>query len=244
MTDKKFNKRFLIPIPIIAAILIYNFVLKNKDFFYAGTIEATKIEISSRVSSVISSFSATEGKNIKKGDVLVELACEDIKNNFELLDNDFNRAVSLFKSGSLSRENYDHIQSKRTEANIKNDWCTIKSNITGKVLNTFREVDEYVTPGTKLLTLADLSEVWATIYVPQEIHSKIKTGQVVTGIIPELDKKEIKGEITYISDVAEFTPKNVQTRNERTRLIFGVKITFKNPNEILKPGMTIEVNLE
>jgi len=65
----------------------------------------------------------------------------------------------------------------------------------------------------------------------------------VKALAPELGMREFKGVITVINDKAEFTPKNVQTRKERTRLVFGVKITFQNPDRILKPGMTLEVSL-
>jgi HlyD family secretion protein len=65
------------------------------------------------------------------------------------------------------------------------------------------------------------------------------------GYLPELDNREFDGEILKINDEAEFTPKNVQTQAERERLVFGVKVSFRDANaaEILKPGMTIEVAL-
>jgi HlyD family secretion protein len=67
----------------------------------------------------------------------------------------------------------------------------------------------------------------------------------LTGYLPELDNREFEGTIVKINDEAEFTPKNVQTRTERERLVFGVKVNFRDANaqEILKPGMTIEVAL-
>jgi HlyD family secretion protein len=58
-----------------------------------------------------------------------------------------------------------------------------------------------------------------------------------------MPEKKFPGTIALIRDEAEFTPKNVQTRSERTRLVYGVKLVFPNPEGILKPGMTIEVKL-
>lgn len=244
MEKKQFNKKFLIPIPVILIVVIYNVFLRNKNFFYAGTIEATKVDISARVSSIIAEFPANEGHYIKKGELLVELACEDIRNTLDMVQKDFERAEKLNKTGALSKENFDHAVNKINEAKIKKSWCTVTSNIDAKVLNVYREPGEYVVPGTKLATLADLSEVWTVIYVPQDIHSKLKTEMKVVGYLPELGMKSFEGTISHISDVAEFTPKNVQTREERTRLIYGVKVKFKNPDETLKPGMSIEVKLE
>jgi HlyD family secretion protein len=244
-TKKSFNKKLLIPIPIIIiGVLIYVFFIRKTDFLYSGTIEATKIDISSRISSVISSFSGQEGHKVKKGDLLVQMACEDLKLNFEIAKTDFNRADRLFKIGSLSQENFDHIKGKRDDSLLKLDWCSIIAPNNTSILTTYREAGEYVTPGTKLLTLINLSEVWTYIYVPQPLLAKISIGMKVIGFLPELKMRPFEGHISYISDAAEFTPKNVQTREERTRLVFGVKVTFPNPDELLKPGMSLEVKLE
>lgn len=244
-SKKTFNKKILIPIPliVIATVIYFNFI-KKPDFLYAGTIEATKIDISSRISSVISTFPAREGNKVKKGDLLVQMACEDIKQNFDIAKSDFERGLRLFKIGSLSEENFDHFKSKKDDSSLKLDWCTVKALKDATVLNTYREEGEYVTPGTKLLSLVNLTEVWTIIYVPQPLLAKISNGMKVTGLLPELKMRPFEGRITYISDAAEFTPKNVQTREERTRLVFGVKVTFSNPDELLKPGMSLEVKLE
>ena len=242
---KTFNKKFLLPIPIIIiGAIIYLIFIKKSEFLYTGTIEATKIDISSRISSVISSFPAQEGHKVKKDEVLVLMACEDYKLNNNLAKNNFSRAEKLFKTGSLSQENFDNSKNKKDEASLKMEWCSIISHKDATVLNTYREEGEYVTPGTKLLTLVNLSEVWTIIYVPQPLLASISTGMKVTGFLPELKMQSFEGKITYISDAAEFTPKNVQTREERTRLVFGVKIVFPNTNELLKPGMSLEVKLE
>ena len=244
-TKKSFNKKFLIPIPIIIiGTLIYVFLIKKQEFLYTGTIEATKIDISSRVASVISSFPAKEGYQVKQDELLVMLSCEDIKLNNNLALKKYERAEKLFKTGSLSQEDFDQLKNVKNNTLLHLDWCSITSIKDAKVLNTYREVGEYVNPGTKLLTLVNLSEVWTIIYVPQSLLVKISTGMSVTGYLPESDMRPFTGKISYISDTAEFTPKNVQTRQERTRLVFGVKIVFPNAEEILKPGMSLEIKLD
>jgi len=89
--------------------------------------------------------------------------------------------------------------------------------------------------------VADLSEVWVYIYVPHDTLAGLKPGMAVEGYLPEAGDREFPGRISVIYSEAEFTPKNVQTRKERTRLVFAVKVVFPNPDETLKPGMTIEV---
>jgi HlyD family secretion protein len=81
--------------------------------------------------------------------------------------------------------------------------------------------------------------------VPQPVIAYLKPGMRLKGYLPEMSSREFDGVIEKINDEAEFTPKNVQTRSERERLVFGIKVNFheSNAEEILKPGMTIEVEL-
>lgn len=115
----------------------------------------------------------------------------------------------------------------------------------GKVLTRYHEPGEWMQPGTKILTLANIQDIWAFIYVPQPEVAKLSYGMKLKGYIPELNDRMFEGRIIKISDEAEFTPKNVQTREERQRLVYGIKVSFLgvNQDEILKPGMTIEVEL-
>jgi len=113
------------------------------------------------------------------------------------------------------------------------------------VLSRYHEPGEWVNPGAKLLTMANIKDIWAYIYVPQPAVAKLRPGQKLTGFLPEMNMRAFQGTILKINDEAEFTPKNVQTRAERERLVFGVKVSFlgSNDEEVLKPGMTIEIAL-
>ena len=111
------------------------------------------------------------------------------------------------------------------------------------VITKFREAGEVVAPGAPLVTVANPYDIWAYFYVPYELLYRLNVGQGVVGVLPEADNMKFYGRIVKINEVAEFTPKNVQTRDERTRLIYGVKVQFENPDLILKPGMTIESTL-
>ncbi|MBV2167259.1 MAG: efflux RND transporter periplasmic adaptor subunit, partial [Bdellovibrio sp.] len=122
----------------------------------------------------------------------------------------------------------------------RRQWCEIKSPLRGTVLTTYFEPGEMVGPGSKLLTIGNLDEVYAYFYLPHDEISHLKLQQEVTAFLPELEKKPFSGVISFINPEAEFTPKNVQTREERTRLVYGVKVSFQNPEGVLKPGMTLE----
>ncbi|MGA9363115.1 MAG: efflux RND transporter periplasmic adaptor subunit [Bacteroidota bacterium] len=94
-----------------------------------------------------------------------------------------------------------------------------------------------------LFRISRLDKVHLMIYVSEEELAKIKLGQNAEVFIDAYPKKFFPGKIIYISDVAEFTPKNVQTKEDRTKLVFGVKIEVGNPDQVLKPGMPADATI-
>jgi HlyD family secretion protein len=94
-----------------------------------------------------------------------------------------------------------------------------------------------------VVTIADLQKIWLKIYVPEPQLGRIRLGQVAEITTDSFRGKTYKGRITFINSEAEFTPKNVQTQEERVKLVFAVKIGVQNPNQELKPGMPADARI-
>ncbi len=105
------------------------------------------------------------------------------------------------------------------------------------------EEKEFVQPGTPVLTVADLGEVWVKTYVPETQLGRVRLGQPADVLSDTFPDKVYRGKVTFISPEAEFTPKNVQTKEERVKLVYRIKVTLKNPNQELKAGMPVDVIL-
>jgi HlyD family secretion protein len=105
------------------------------------------------------------------------------------------------------------------------------------------EEKEFVQPGTPVLTVADLDEVWVKTYIPETELGRVRLGQDADVISDTFPGKVYRGKVTFISPEAEFTPKNVQTKEERVKLVYRIKVTLKNPNQELKAGMPVDVIL-
>jgi multidrug efflux pump subunit AcrA (membrane-fusion protein) len=120
---------------------------------------------------------------------------------------------------------------------------TLESPIGGLVLARPAHVGEVALPGAPLLTLADLERVTLTIYVPEDQLGKVQIGQAVSVTVDAYPDRTFAGTVTYISSEAEFTPKNVQTREERVNMVFAVKVELANPDHALKPGMPADAVL-
>jgi HlyD family secretion protein len=155
-------------------------------------------------------------------------------------ESDLARNQKLFDAGSLPAANFDRSRYANRDAQVKMAWCDVAAPIEGTVTTIYRRVGEWARPGQDLLSIADLRSLYAWIYVPQGMLANLKLNQSIEGIIPDLDGKHFPGVIEYIRPEAEFTPKNVQTRDERERLVYGVKIRFANPDGVLKMGQPIE----
>jgi len=122
--------------------------------------------------------------------------------------------------------------------------CRIINAINGTVLTKYAETYETAVAGKPLYKIADLSQVILRAYVTGDQFSKVKLNQKVTVLVDDADGKykEYPGNVQWISDKAEFTPKTIQTKDERANLVYAVKIGVKNDG-FLKLGMYGEVKL-
>lgn len=148
------------------------------------------------------------------------------------------------KSKSARPEQIKQIEAKIEQANaaialIKkqiND-CYITSPIDGQIVNQFIEKGEVVTFLSSLFRIIDLTKAEMAIYISEVDLAFIKLGDKVDISIDAFSDKIFTGKIYFISPEAEFTPKNIQTKDERTKLVFATKIKIPNPDKILKQGM-------
>ena len=120
---------------------------------------------------------------------------------------------------------------------VQLDKLSLKAPISGLVLEQPVHVGEVAMPGVPLLTLADLGDVYLTVYVPEDQIGQVQLGQPVSVTVDAYPERIFRGAVTFVSSQAEFTPKNVQTKEERVSMVFAVKIELPNPDHALKPGM-------
>jgi len=107
----------------------------------------------------------------------------------------------------------------------------------GVVLTTAAENGEFLPPGSAVLTLARIERPWLRVYIPENRLAQVKLGQSVSVTADSLSGKSYTGKVSFIASEAEFTPKAVQTFEERVKLVYRVKIDLDNPQGELKTGM-------
>ncbi len=145
-------------------------------------------------------------------------------------------------AGARARFNQAAAQTEAIQKKL-ND-AVVVAPIQGVITQKAIEEGDNVVPNGALFRISRLDKVHLTIYVTEIELAKIKLGQDAKIFIDAYPDKPFIGKITYISDVAEFTPKNIQTKDDRTKLVFGVKIEASNPDFTLKPGMPADAVIE
>ena len=121
--------------------------------------------------------------------------------------------------------------------------CFVLSPINGFIVKKFIEIGETVSMMSSIVKVSDLSKVEVRIYVSETELGKVKLGQKAELSIDSFKNKAYEGRVTFISPEAEFTPKNIQTKDERTKLVFAVKVEIPNPNYELKVGLPADVKI-
>jgi HlyD family secretion protein len=120
---------------------------------------------------------------------------------------------------------------------VLRDKQTIVAPVGGVVLEVSIHQGELAAPGGTLLTLGDLDQVTLTVYVPESRLGQVNVGQEVAVSVDSFPDRTFDGTVIAIADEAEFTPRNVQTQEERVNMVFAVDVRIPNPDHALKPGL-------
>lgn len=123
-------------------------------------------------------------------------------------------------------------------------YTTLLSPVTGMVTLRLSEAGEILAPGQPVVRVAELSNTWVRGYLSETDLGRVRLGQTAKIKIDSYPDKEFTGQLSFISPVAEFTPKTVETRELRVDLVYRVKVRVDNPDGILKVGMPADIYLQ
>jgi len=187
-------------------------------------IELTKKDLEKNVQRIRNLYTT--------GDV-PEKELESIETQLKVLIAQENKAKASLKAAQ-ARLNLIQTQ-------IENAY--ILSPISGVVLANNFEKGELVFQGARLLKIGDLNSAWLKIYIVERDVSKVSLGAKANVYVDAYPKQVFSGGVTWISSEAEFTPKNIQTKEERSGLVFAIKIAIPNANQKLLPGMPADAEI-
>lgn len=180
-----------------------------------------------------------------KSDAATQKQLDDIENQYKMLQKQLQAQQSqlAITSDGISKESVPmRVQMEQIEDQIRK--CIIINPINGTVLTRYAKANEITANGKPLYKIADLSNIILRAYISGDQLPKVKLNQKVKVFTDNGDGtlQETTGIITWISDKAEFTPKTIQTKNERANLVFAIKVSVVNDGKF-KIGMYGEINL-
>lgn len=208
-----------------------------------------KPDIASQIASLQEQLQAARReqgriRNLVKADAATPKQLDDVNTEVDVLQKQIAAQMSSLTTSteSLTLEAMPlHVQIEQVDLQISNSL--IQNPIKGTVLTTYAEEKEVTAPGKPLYRIADLSHMILRAYITGDQLSMVKSGQAVKVWVGNGEAlKTYAGTVTWISDKAEFTPKTIQTRNERANLVYAVKISVENKG-YLKTGMYGDVKL-
>lgn len=236
-----------------------------KTIKVSGNIEGDDVRLSFRVQGQILELLTDEGMVIKIGDVVAKLNTDELtktRDNAEgalkaaqhqlyLHKLDYERAENLWREGAISTQERDvaKTQAEADKANVEAlkanldlaqtrlGFTDLAATLNGYVLVKSALAGEVVQIGQPVFTVIDLNNVWVTAYINETDLGRVKLGQKAEVMTDTYPGKKYKGEISFICSEAEFTPKFIQTTEERVKLVYRIKVRVDNSSLELKPGM-------
>ena len=184
--------------------------------------------------------------NLIKANAATQKQLDDINGQMEVLQKQLSASQSTLQKSSqniTAQSSAMDIQIEQIDDRLQKS--IIRSPITGTVLNKYSEEGELANMGTPLFKIADINNMTLRVYVTNDQLSAVKLNDKVQVYVDEGNesadnRKMYEGVVTWISDKSEFTPKTIQTKNERANLVYAMKVTVKNDG-YLKIGMYGEV---
>jgi HlyD family secretion protein len=178
-------------------------------------------------------------ENLVKSNAASQKQVDDINYQIEVLQKQLTAQSEQVNNTNNSLTNESSgVGAQVAQINDQIRNCIIQSPITGTILTKYVEQGEYAIPGKALFKIANINEMKLRAYLTADQLTAIKIGQKVKVYADQgkSGRKEYQGTVCWISDKAEFTPKTIQTRDERANLVYAVKITVKNDG-LIKIGM-------
>lgn len=245
---------FLLVWGVISMISLYLSKLNLHRGFLevSGRIEGYEYHAGTKVSGKVAEMFIEEGSKVKKGDPIgkiyskqIETALEEAKARLVLAEKEYGHYKTLASRdavakirGDQAEENYRVAQEGFNRANADLDDTLILSPVDGVVVAQIVRPGEVVGQGTPLVTIINMDDLFLKIFLSTEFAGKVNLGDEARIFPDSMPKDGFNAYVNKVAEKAEFTPKNVETKSQRAKLVFELKLKVKeNTDYKLKPGM-------
>lgn len=220
---------------------------------FTGAVESNQYQVGAALAGRITAVAVTEGDQVTKDAPLVELDSSAMKLQKQQAEQGVIAAKAALTNAKDDKDSTKaditaaQARLKQAEAAVKLadvqlGYTKVVAPRSGVVVSVTANVGQNAAPGKTLLTIADPTDLFVRVFVPETRIGQVKIGQAATVSTDSLTD-QFRGAVSYVASEAEFTPNNVQTAEQRVKLVYEVRVTISDPSRSLKSGMPVDVTL-
>lgn len=218
-----------------------------------GTVEADEVAVSSLISGRIVTADAQEGAEVASGTALFKLDDSLLALQVSQAEDGVKAALANLDQvkadkGTTSeiaqaQARVDQARAALEMAKVQEGYATVAAPVDGTLTQVTASVGENAAPGKTLAVVSDLTKLHVSIYIAETDIGKITIGKKAS-VTTDSSAKTFSAKVSYIASDAEFTPSNIETKDQRVKLVYEVRLDLENPGGVLKPGMLVDVTFE
>lgn len=217
----------------------------------SGTVETEEVAVAALTTGRIVKVEVTEGERVRKGDVLVRLDDEALRNQLAQTQAQLRAAranyIQVRDDGDSSdaqvdaaRAQFDQARIGVKTAKLLLSYATVEAPADGVATSVAADPGEIASTGQALVMLSDLRDLKVSVFVPETEIGDVRVGDKAS-VTTDSSDETFDGKVTFVASQAEFTPANIETREQRVKLVYEVRLSVSDPSGTLKPGMPVDV---
>ena len=218
----------------------------------SGSVEAQQYQVASVIAGRVMKVAASEGDVVKQGQTLVVLDQSALKLQVEQTEQGVKAARAALSNAkedgtdadvTAARARLNQAEAAVDLAKIQLGYATVTAPHSGVVVTLTTNAGENAGPGRTLLTLSDPGDLFVRVFVPETQIGNVKIGQQAT-VTADSVSEPYPGTVSFVASEAQFTPNNVETKDQRTKLVFEVRVRISDTSGALKAGMPVDVTFQ
>jgi HlyD family secretion protein len=218
----------------------------------SGAVEAQQYHVASVIAGRVTKVDVSEGDVVKQGQTVVVLDQSALKLQVKQAEEGVKAARAALSNAkedgtdadvSAARARLNQAKAAVDLAEVQLGYATVAAPHDGVVVTVTTNEGQNAGPGRTLLTLSDPSNLFVRVFVPETQIGNVKVGQQVS-VTPDSPTEPYAGTVSFVASEAEFTPTNVETKDQRTKLVFEVRVRISDTSGALKAGMPVDVNFQ
>ena len=219
----------------------------------SGNVEADQYQITPALAGRVTAVKVAEGDQVKRGDTLVKLDTKALKLQLSQAKEGMNAAKAAVKNAKndsdstkadvkAARARQEQAEAAVELVRVQLGYANITAPVDGTVVSVIGNVGQNAAPGKTLLTLTSPSSLFVRVFVPETEVGQVKIGQAAS-VTTDSSADTFTGKVSFIASESEFTPNNIQTKDQRTKLVYEVRVKLEDASGTLKAGMPVDVTL-